>query len=638
MKRLAILLLFDELGIVDEYKYFLMQSLVKQVEQLYVVCNGKLEPNARKRILNITKKLYVRSNEGFDAGAYHDCLSNWIGWEKLNEYDELILLNDTFFGPVYPLNKLFDEMENRDVDYWGITQHQGYNSNQYNCFIPRYIQSYFISFRRSMLCSDEFREYWENLNIEKCSISKKYLILEFSVGLTSFFSERGFHWETYIDAAEYESEYSYNQYEYIGEILLREYKLPFLKKRIFISSHPDVAIVDDTRKIVEHLEKYTDYDTNLIWQSILRTYHLNDLNKSLHFQYMLPKSKNTALEGNTQVLIVEENDTQWLKEIKRTVPEHSIDKLNHGTFSEKILFYIGEFPFLCILSDSLQDFYGASIPGKLSYREMVMDCLLGNVESVKEIFKKEKHIGLISPPYSFHGYAYATLYHKWQSIFSRTQRILDAFNVYVPCNKKEIAFVYGGTAWVRSKSLQWLLSYRHELISLENHMGGEFAETFLLLLPYLVQQGGFHSGTVTSQRVGEILLANYSGVLQEMLGYDSLVTNGKSSFRHLRHRTLQYSIREFCRKYKKLYIYGGGVQARSVAEQLKKIGIDFDGFVVTDGKPKQKELMKKTVFYAKECAISDESVGVILGLDEKYKPEVLTYLEQLGAKNIYAGG
>ena len=43
------------------------------------------------------------------------------GWDRLVEFDEVVLFNATIMGPVYPFEEMFTEMAGRDIDFWGIT-------------------------------------------------------------------------------------------------------------------------------------------------------------------------------------------------------------------------------------------------------------------------------------------------------------------------------------------------------------------------------------------------------------------------------------------------------------------------------------------------------------------------------------
>lgn len=53
-------------------------------------------------------------------GGFKDALCTYIGWDRLTEYDELILANDSFYGPFEDIRKIFAEMESRDLDFWGL--------------------------------------------------------------------------------------------------------------------------------------------------------------------------------------------------------------------------------------------------------------------------------------------------------------------------------------------------------------------------------------------------------------------------------------------------------------------------------------------------------------------------------------
>ena len=54
--------------------------------------------------------VWVRENVGFDVWGYKSSLAHF-GMQRLAEYDELILMNYTWFGPVRSFAPLFERME-----------------------------------------------------------------------------------------------------------------------------------------------------------------------------------------------------------------------------------------------------------------------------------------------------------------------------------------------------------------------------------------------------------------------------------------------------------------------------------------------------------------------------------------------
>lgn len=107
MKRLGIFVFYDKDGIVDNYIDYLLEDLSKSLSDLIIVVNGILNDNGKKIFLRYTDRIVIRKNIGFDAGAYVDILLNYIGQENLKKWDELILCNDTFYGPFIPFSDIF---------------------------------------------------------------------------------------------------------------------------------------------------------------------------------------------------------------------------------------------------------------------------------------------------------------------------------------------------------------------------------------------------------------------------------------------------------------------------------------------------------------------------------------------------
>ena len=54
--------------------------------------------------------------------AYKEGLER-IDYNSQDLYDEVLLVNQTCYGPVFPFSELFGEMEKRDCDFWGVSAH-----------------------------------------------------------------------------------------------------------------------------------------------------------------------------------------------------------------------------------------------------------------------------------------------------------------------------------------------------------------------------------------------------------------------------------------------------------------------------------------------------------------------------------
>lgn len=90
----------------------------------------------------------------------------------------------------------------------------------------------------------------------------------------------------------------------------------------------------------------------------------------------------------------------------------------------------------------------------------------------------------------------------------------------------------------------------------------------------------------------------------------------------------------FCKKCKKIYVYGAGVLAQNYADFLEKNGISFEGFLVSNSDSNEKMLKRHKV--SELLAVPYETgMGIIIALNEKNKNEVLPLLHENGYREIF---
>ena len=228
MKRAAIYLFYDERGIVDDYVLVKLKHLRAHVENIFVISNSVLADGEKSKLEEVADTVRERKNVGFDVWGYKEALET-MGWSSLVEYDEVILLNYTFFGPIFPFAEMFDRMERSSCDFWGISAHKEITPNPYTQAgsLPLHIQSHFIAVRRRMLASPEFQAYWRDMPmIESYSDS----ILRHETRFTEHFSKKGFSFEVLLNPEDYDTDYAL--FTSLQQTL--ENRSPILKKRPFV--------------------------------------------------------------------------------------------------------------------------------------------------------------------------------------------------------------------------------------------------------------------------------------------------------------------------------------------------------------------------------------------------------------------
>ena len=245
MKRLGIFFFYEKNGDVDAFITYYLRDLARNLTELIVVCNGKLSKQGRAAFEEFTDQIIVRENKGLDVWAYKTALDHY-GWQRLSEFDEVVMTNSTLMGPVRPLKEMFDAMAERtNLDFWGLTIHHGAEGNPfkgkhlYN-YLPVHTQSHFIVYRKKFIQSKELQNYWDTMPmIESYTDS----VQRYESVFTKQFADKGYQWDVYVNTDDLKE---FTDYPLLvcPTRLLRDKKCPLFKRRSFM--HDFEAYLNDT--------------------------------------------------------------------------------------------------------------------------------------------------------------------------------------------------------------------------------------------------------------------------------------------------------------------------------------------------------------------------------------------------------
>jgi lipopolysaccharide biosynthesis protein len=187
MKRLAVFVHFDIDNIVDEYVYYYIKELKVVADEIIFVTTSKIGLEDQKKVKKIANKLIIRENVGYDFMSYKIGLSEY----DLNNFDEVIICNDSVYGPLYSFKKVFGSMAKKDCDFWGITL----TSCSLNKDPKLHLQSYFCVFKRRVFLSECFSYFWNNVEILN---NKSDVIDKYEIGLTQSLLKCNFKVESLV--------------------------------------------------------------------------------------------------------------------------------------------------------------------------------------------------------------------------------------------------------------------------------------------------------------------------------------------------------------------------------------------------------------------------------------------------------
>ena len=290
MKRLALYVFWEKNGVVRDYVTYYLKALKKIAKDIIVIANGGVNPEGEQTLKNIGVELLKRENHGIDFGAWQDAIQQ-KGWDTLKHYDQLILCNCSTYGPVYPFQDMFNEMENRHCDFWGITKHPTVNTN----FIPdnpetqilEHIQSYFIVFNKTAMMSEAFKDWWETL-IPTDNYAEEVGLHE--TKLTHYLEKRGLKSDVYINTAGLLSDDA--SLFYADKLLIKK-QLVLIKRKLFSDEAHQLnkmTLGDVTQNCFSLIENQTQYPTQYIWQDLLATQKMSAIKDALALNVILPST------------------------------------------------------------------------------------------------------------------------------------------------------------------------------------------------------------------------------------------------------------------------------------------------------------------------------------------------------------
>ncbi len=182
--RIVIFAHFDRDHLIDDYVIYYIRALKELSKAILFVSSSSLSGTEISKVGKLCDKVSTRHNIGYDFMSWKAGLDSI---RNLSDYDELILCNDSVYGPLFSLQDLFQKMKGK-ADFWGITASQA--KKKYH------IQTYFLVFTPKVFLSDAFQIFFAGIQPHTC---KEKVVESYEVQLTRRLHSCGFTHQVYID-------------------------------------------------------------------------------------------------------------------------------------------------------------------------------------------------------------------------------------------------------------------------------------------------------------------------------------------------------------------------------------------------------------------------------------------------------
>lgn len=181
MSTLAVMAHYDPDGEFAPHAARNAAALTAVADRVLVVSTASLTDRARDAV-PVGVELVTRLNTGYD----------FYGWKTgldlagYRDYDQVVICNDSYVGPLVPYRTIFDTMASRPVDFWGMTQ---------TLRRAHHVQSYFVCFRSWVVRSAAMHRFW---NAMVPVSDRSEVIKRYEIGLSGALTSAGFALGSYF--------------------------------------------------------------------------------------------------------------------------------------------------------------------------------------------------------------------------------------------------------------------------------------------------------------------------------------------------------------------------------------------------------------------------------------------------------
>ncbi|QDH71039.1 CDP-glycerol glycerophosphotransferase family protein [Marilutibacter alkalisoli] len=311
VRRICLFAGYDPDGIVDDYVVTFLRELSRYAD-VYYLADCAMQDGELDKLRPYTKGCWAHRHGAYDFGSWSALARDYVGWDLIERYDELLLVNDSSYL-LSELGSVFARMDDKACDWWGMQATKGLArtrdnpSNQFSQPIPLnevktrlvdgyeddylydfHVGSYFVVYRQPVVQDAGFRRLLDAVRPQK---SKLRIIQKYEIGFTHYLIGKQFAFDTFIDRL-YPFHPIYTRYHFD---LIRD-GYPFLKRYFLSENHYDTPGLAGWKKTIRNL--VPDADVDMMERNLWRVSDHDKLIRSFRIvedargQVVVPKMLN----------------------------------------------------------------------------------------------------------------------------------------------------------------------------------------------------------------------------------------------------------------------------------------------------------------------------------------------------------
>ncbi len=434
--RLLIYLLHDPEGYADLAVLRTLQAFRSVADHVLVVSKGPLLPESKSDLEKVADEVLVRENTGYDIGAHRAGLEH-IGQEGLENFNELVLANSTFFSVQDDFKPLFERMASSDADFWGLTDHPQVTPNPFTGVgtLDAHLQTYWVVVRDRMLHDPLFFDYWQET---KNPESYAEAVSNFESRFSKRFADLGFSWRAAFPAKDFGVENPTMQ----APLALLDQGFPIVKKRLYFHGTEHLMNLGVSVARVTEAAVARGVSREVIMDAVARRTEADQVSVALGALYVAPASSPRLEPKTLKWSVTSERPWKTLAADPRPRPRVAggvdAEPPSSEIFAADVLFVRPPTP------------HPPRADGDLWRRQNALRAT-GNEEFVVSLMEGEARLGMIAPTLQFVGSAESDI--EWLTGARRAWTIAEMMGLQERASHHGPVAAYEGVAVYRTAAL-----------------------------------------------------------------------------------------------------------------------------------------------------------------------------------------
>lgn len=288
MNRILLYIHYNKSDELSGHVIYQLEQIRALFSRVILISNSHLDKNHIRKLEMIgIFEIIQRENIGFDFAAWRDGMK-YVGFDHLEKYDSVTLMNDTCIGPLWNLKEYFEKFEKRvDIDFWGMTN---FRKTKY---FKEHIQSYFISYSRQVVASKVFQKFWTSIRDYE---NIRSVIDHYETKFTGILTKSGFKYGVVFNTINEDAgNLIHPDFSYYKPFDILDHRVPFLKLKA-IQAHPRQA-----NQFKGEIESISDYPSEILEKvySSIEFYPdaIGRNKKTSNFKKVINKIKRVIVRG-----------------------------------------------------------------------------------------------------------------------------------------------------------------------------------------------------------------------------------------------------------------------------------------------------------------------------------------------------